>query len=116
MALKLNDGDNYEPITIKLDKVNTPIAYRNKIEELVEQGVYADAELAEFHNPTFELECEIYYEKHSGAFAVECGAVESNCVYSPYSGEQCEYPDDTILDVKEFAATVLNMDKSDSLK
>lgn len=90
MAVKLNNGNDYEPITIKIDKAHYPIAYRNKIEELVEQGIYADAELAEFHNPTFEMDCEVYYDKHSGLFAVECGAVESGAVYSPYSGELCE--------------------------
>ena len=37
MAVKLNNGDDYEPITIKIDKTHYPIAYRNKIEELVEQ-------------------------------------------------------------------------------
>ena len=46
--------------------------------------------MAKFHNPRIEIECEIYYHKHSGLFAVECGAVESCCVYSPYSGELCE--------------------------
>ena len=90
MAVKLNNGNDYEPITIKIDKAHYPIAYRNKIEELVEQGLYADAELAEFHNPTFEMDCEVYYDKHSGLFAVESGAVESGTIYSPYSGELCE--------------------------
>lgn len=90
MAVKLNNGNNYEGITIIIDKEQYPIAYRNKIEELVEQGVYADEELAEFHNPTFEMDCEVYYDKHSGLFAVECGAVESGTIYSPYSGELCE--------------------------
>ena len=90
MAVKLNNGNNYEGITIIIDKEQYPIAYRNKIEELVEQGVYADEELAEFYNPTFEMDCEVYYDKHSGLFAVECGAVESGTVYSPYSGELCE--------------------------
>ena len=90
MAVKLNNGNDYEPITIKIDKAHYPIAYRNKIEELGEQGIYADAELAEFHNPTFEMECEVYYDKHSGLFAVECGAVESRTIYSRYSGELCD--------------------------
>ena len=90
MAVKLNNAEQCEGIFILIDKEQYPIAYRNKIEELVEQGAYADAELAEFHNPTFEMECELYYDKHSGLFAVECGAVESGTIYSPYSGELCE--------------------------
>lgn len=90
MAVKLNNADNYEPIFIKIDKEQYPIAYQNKIEELVEQGCYESIEDAEKDNPTFEMECELYYDKHSGLFAVECGAVESGTIYSPYSGELCE--------------------------
>ena len=90
MAVKLNNGNDYEPITIKIDKIHQPIAYRNKIEELVEQGCYDTIEDAERDNPTFEMDCEIYYDKHSGLFAVEQGAVESGTIYSPYSGELCE--------------------------
>ena len=46
--------------------------------------------MAKLDNPRIELECEIYYHKHSGLFAVESGAVESGYIYSPYSGELCE--------------------------
>lgn len=90
MAVKLNSSENYEGIIIIVDKEQYPIAYRNKIEELVEQGCYETIEDAERDNPTFEMDCEIYYDKHSGLFAVECGAVESCCIYSPYSGELCD--------------------------
>ena len=90
MAVKLNSAENYEPIVIALTKSKTPIAYANKIEELVEQGLYLTKEDAEKDNPLFSIECEIYYDKHSGLFAVECGAVESGTIYSPYSGELCE--------------------------
>ena len=90
MAVILNGAETYEPITIILTKENTPIAYRNKVEEYVEQGLYASIEEAEEKNPKIEIECEMYYEKHSGLFAVECGAVESGTIYSPYSGELCD--------------------------
>ena len=91
MSVKLNSAENYEGITIIVDKEQYPIAYRNKIEELVEQGLYNTIEEAENDNPTFEMDCEIYYDKHSGLFAVESGAVESGClIYSPYSGVACE--------------------------
>ena len=87
VALKLNSAENYEAITIVLTKDKYPIAYNNKIEELVEQKLYPTKEEAEKQNPKFELECEIYYHKHCGVFAVESDAVESSTVYSPYSGE-----------------------------
>lgn len=90
MAVILNGVETYEPITIILTKENTPIAYRNKVEEYVEQGLYASIEEAEEKNPKIEIECEMYYEKHVGLFAVECGAVECGTIYSPYSGELCD--------------------------
>ena len=88
--VKLNSAENYEPINIKVRKDNYPICYNNKIEELVEQGLYPNKEDAEKDNYEFDIECELYYHKHCGLFAVESGAVESGCVYSPYSGEECE--------------------------
>ena len=90
MAVKLNNYDNYEPIKVTLSKVEYPIAYNNKIEELVEEGLYKTIEDAENDNPTIEIEMEIYYEKHYGLFAVESEAVESGTIYSPYSSELCE--------------------------
>lgn len=90
MAVKLNGAETYEPITIILSKEITPIAYRNKIEEYVEQGLYHSIEEAEVKNPKIEIECEIYCEKHIGLFAVESGAVESGTIFSPYSGDVCD--------------------------
>ena len=40
MGVKLNNAENYEPIEITISKETTPIAYNNKIQELVEQGAY----------------------------------------------------------------------------
>ena len=90
MAVKLNNAEQCEGIFIIIDKEQYPIAYRNKIEELVEQEYYDTIEDAERDNPTFEMDCEIYYDKHSGLFAVEQGAVESGTIYSPYSGKLCD--------------------------
>ena len=90
MAVKLNNADNYEPIKVTLSKSEYPIAYQNKIEELVEQGLYKTTEDAEKENPTIEIEMEIYYEKDYGLFAVESGAVESGTIYSPYSRDLCD--------------------------
>lgn len=93
--LRLNSTEQCEPINIILDKVNTPIAYGNKIQELVEQGLFEDIESAEQYYPQIKIDCEIYYEKHSGLFAVESGAVESGIIYSPYT---CDWLDDPIID------------------
>lgn len=89
MAVKLNTSDNYESIKVTLSKGEYPIAYNNKIEELVEEGLYKTTEDAENDNPTIEIEMDIYYEKHYGLFAVESAAVESGTIYSPYTSELC---------------------------
>lgn len=93
--LRENSVEQREPINITLDKVNTPIAYGNKIKELVEQGLYEDIESAEQDYPQFKIDCEIYYQKHSGVFAVESSAVESDIIYSPYT---CDWLDEPIID------------------
>lgn len=89
-AVKLNSAEICEQIIIVLTKEEYPVAYNNKIEEWVEQKIYPNKEEAERENPKIELECEIYYHKHCGVFAVEQGAVESSTIYSPYTGEICE--------------------------
>lgn len=89
-VLKFNSAENCEQIIIVLTKDEYPVAYNNKIEELIEQKLYPNREEAERQNPKFELECEIYYHKHYGVFAVEQGAVESGTIHSPYTGELCE--------------------------
>ena len=89
-AMKLNSAETCEQIIITLTKEEYPVAYNNKIEEFVEQGLYLTKEEAERQNPKIEIDCEIYYHKHSGVFEVEQGAVESGTIYSPYSGEICE--------------------------
>lgn len=90
MAVKLNNADNYEPIMVVLTEDKYPIAYNNKIQELVEQELYDTIENAKKENPIIEMELELYYEKEYGLFAVESGAVESGTIYSPYSQELCE--------------------------
>lgn len=90
MAVRLNNDENYESILITLTKEKYPIAFENKVQELLEQG-FDTREAAEKFVSETPIECEIYYEKHSGLFAVESDAVESHCdIYSPYSGELCE--------------------------
>lgn len=90
MAVKLNGSDNYEPIHITITEMEQPIAYNQKIDELVEQGAYPNREEAKKKNQVFHFDMEMYYQKHSGLFIVEEGAVESGTVYSPYDGELCD--------------------------
>lgn len=87
--IQANSADNYESIIVVLTKDRYPIAYRAKIEELVEQGCYDTIEDAEQDNPNFDIELEIYYDKHSGLFGVEAEVIECSAesICSPYTGE-----------------------------
>lgn len=87
--VQANSGENYESFNVVLTKNTYPIAYRAKMEEFVEQGLYDTIEDAERDYPRIEFELELYYDKHSGLFAVESEAVSSNAelICSPYTGE-----------------------------
>lgn len=92
--VKLNNSDEYESIgLIKLTKENFPKAFKAKVEELLEEGVCETEEEAENIVKDIDFELEVYYEKGTGLFAVECEAVESSTIYSPYTAELCENPD-----------------------
>lgn len=91
MAVKLNNSDNYESIgVIKLTKEKFPIAFEEKVQELLEEGCAETREEAENLVNDMEIELEIYYERGTGLFAVESDAVESGTIYSPYTAELCE--------------------------
>ena len=85
----LNGADNYEHLcNVKLTKEKFPIAYENKVQELIEDCCVSREE-AESIISNMEMELEIYYEKGYGLFAVESEAVGCK-IYSPYSGELCK--------------------------
>ena len=94
--VKANPADKYENFVVRLSRYNNPIAYQAKLEELVEQNCYGSIEEAEIDNPYFDIELEMYYDKHHGLFAVESGAIESNAesICSPYTGEYMEDSDE----------------------
>ena len=83
--LKVNSTKDIEPITIRIDKVHTPIAFATKVEELVENGM--ERAEAEKMADGMGFECEIMYHKGYGIFAMESEPL--NCIdpYSPYNGE-----------------------------
>ena len=95
MAVKLNGDDTYEPILVTLTKDKFPIAFENKVQELLEEGCFETREEAEKVVSSYPIEIELYYEKGLGLFAVESGAVESHYgIYSPYTRELCERDED----------------------
>ena len=94
--VKANPADKYENFVVRLSRYNNPIAYQAKLEELVEQNCYGSIEEAEIDNPYFDIELEMYYDKHHGLYAVESDAIESNAesICSPYTGEYMEDSDE----------------------
>lgn len=90
MAIKINEANTYEPIEVKLSKGKTPIAYKNKINELLKQKVFDTKEEAEEWLDNTPIEVEMYYEEGHGLFLVESEAIESatdGLLCSPYTKE-----------------------------
>lgn len=90
--IKVNPAEQYEKFMIILDEKKYPIAHQMKLEELMEQGAFrSEAEAKEWINST-PIELELYYEKHSGLFAVEAEAVEDipHTLCSPYTKAEFE--------------------------
>jgi hypothetical protein len=88
--LKLNGAENYEKLCdVVLTKDKFPIAFENKVQELMEECGYS-REKAEELVPKMKMEIEIYYHKGFGCFAVDSEACEAGTIYSPYSGELLE--------------------------
>ena len=85
-AIKMNNADNYESINITLSRENTPIAYQNKLDELMDCKAFDTQAEAEKWLSETPIELELYYENGYGLFGVEAEAVESMETKSPYSG------------------------------
>ncbi len=87
--MKLNPDDKIETIEVILTEDKYPIAYKNKLDELMEQKAFPSRKEAIRWLSKTPIVLELYYEKHSGLFAVESGALEANpeSIRSPYSGE-----------------------------
>lgn len=91
-SLKKNTGENYESlVTLKLNrnfKARFPIAYQNKVDELIDEGLAENETEAAEIMKDMEVELELYYEKGRGFFAVETEAVECSPIFSPYSKKE----------------------------
>ena len=86
--IKINDVSNYEPINVYLSREKTPIAFQNKLNELMECKAFDTEEEAAKWIEETPFELEMYYEKGYGLFLVESEAVENSCVFSPYSKKE----------------------------
>jgi hypothetical protein len=82
----MNNADNYESINITLSRENTPIAYQNKLDELMDYKAFDTQAEAEKWLSETPIELELYYEYGYGLFGVEAEVIESMEIQSPYSG------------------------------
>lgn len=93
-TIKANSAENYESILVYLSREKTPVAFKNKLDELMECGAFDNEEDATKWIETNPFEVELYYEKGYGLFAVESEAVDGlSDIHSPYSGAELVYDD-----------------------
>jgi hypothetical protein len=88
--MKANKVGQEETIGVLLTRKTFPIAFQNKLNELMEQGAFDNEEDATKWIESTPIVLEIMYEKDCGLFAVESEAIESGGIVSPYSGEEIE--------------------------
>jgi hypothetical protein len=88
--MKANKIGQVESIAVLLTRQTFPIAFQNKLDELMSQGAFDNEEDAIKWIESNPIVLEIMYEKDSGLFAVESEAIESGSIVSPYSGEEIE--------------------------
>lgn len=88
--MKANKVGEEETIGVLLTRRTFPIAFQNKLNELMEQGAFDNEEDATKWIESTPIVLEIMYEKDSGLFAVESEAIECGTLVSPYSGERIE--------------------------
>ena len=76
-----------EVIEVILNRHKNPISFKNKVDELMEEGAFDTREEAEKWVEETPIALELMYEKHCGLFAVESEAIEAG-LFSPYSQEE----------------------------
>ena len=88
MAVKINKPGYEEVIEIRLSREKTPKAFKEKLEELMEEGAFdTEKEAIEWIEKT-PFVMEMYYEKGHGLFLVESESLEGGGIASPYTKEE----------------------------
>lgn len=88
MPIEVNDKFHIESVNIQLSRDKTPIAFKNKLNELMEQGCFETEEEAIEFIESAPIKMELYYEKGHGLIMVESEALDCNYdVFSPYTKE-----------------------------
>ena len=88
MTIKINEPNHEEVIEVRLSREKTPIAFNEKLNELMEEGAFdTEKEAIEWIEKT-PFVMEMYYEKGHGLFLVESEAIDSCDIVSPYTKEE----------------------------
>lgn len=90
-TLKINNSDNYEYINITIDEVKHPIAFKNRVDSLIQSGMSEADAIAEAREP---IEMELYYDVDTSLIMADSGAVDSGIIFNPYTAER--FSDDDI--------------------
>lgn len=87
--IKLNKPGTEEIVEVILSETKYPVAFANKLAELMEQGAFNTEAEARQWLATNPICLELYYEKHHGLFAVESESLDGSpeAICSPYSKE-----------------------------
>jgi hypothetical protein len=85
--MKLNAAGNEEILILKIDETQHPIAYKAKLNELIQAGM-TEQDARNTINQGIVM--EVYYATNQGFFLVESEAIESTEIYNPYDGTECE--------------------------
>lgn len=89
--LQINPEGSEEIIEIFLDPLKHPVAYSNKLEELMDAGM-SRVEAQDFiRENSFEM--EVYYSSGQGLFLVESEPIAFNTMYNPYDGNEIPNPE-----------------------
>ena len=88
MAIKINEPNHEEVIEVRLSREKTPIAFKEKLDELMEEGAFNTKEEATAWIEKTPFVMEMYYEKGHGLFLVASEALEGGGIASPYTKEE----------------------------
>lgn len=91
MKIQINPQGTEEVVEIYLHPLKHPVAFRNKVDELVSAGM--TLEQAEHYLNTTPFVMEVYYAPNQGLFLVESEAIEFNDICNPYDGKTIPNPE-----------------------
>ena len=89
--LQINPQGTEEVFELYLDPVKHPVAYGNKVEELMSAGMTREEAERCIQATPFVLEA--YYSSGQGLFLVESEAVEFNDIHNPCDGKTVYNPE-----------------------